>query len=317
VSHRLELDHIASASSLIDPVFLNTPQYRSESLEAILGCRLVVKVETLNPIRSFKGRGAAYFVAGVALGTTLVCASAGNFGQAMAYACRARGLPLIVYASVHANPLKIERMRALGADVRLEGEDFDAAKLAARHFAQEQSLRFVEDSMAPETGEGAGTIAVELLRWPDPFDALLVALGNVALLTGMGRWVKAQSPVTQMIGVAAKGAPAMEQSWRSGKIVVHERIDTIADGIGVRIPVPEAIADMQGTVDDVILVDDETIIAAMRLLHTELGLVVEPSGAVGVAAILGEPARFRGQLIGTVICGGNVTEAQMQRWLRE
>jgi threonine dehydratase len=144
---------------------------------------------------------------------------------------------------------------------------------------------------------------------------LLVALGNGALLTGMGRWVKTQAPATQMIGVAALGAPAMEQSWRSGEIVVHARIDTIADGIGVRVPVPEAVADMHGTVDDVVLVSDEAIVAAMRLLHTHLGLVVEPSGAVGVAAILSEPARFRGQLLGTVICGGNLTEAQMRQWL--
>jgi threonine dehydratase len=315
MSHRLNLNHIASAAQLIDPVFLNTPQYRSESIEAILGCRLVVKVETLNPIRSFKGRGATYFAANVDPGTILVCASAGNFGQAMAYACRARSLPLIIFASLHANPLKVERMRALGAELRLEGEDFDAAKLAARAFAHAEGLRFVEDSLEPATSEGAGTIAVELLRWPEPFDALLVALGNGALLTGMGRWVKTQAPATQMIGVAALGAPAMEQSWRSGEIVVHARIDTIADGIGVRVPVPEAVADMHGTVDDVVLVSDEAIVAAMRLLHTHLGLVVEPSGAVGVAAILSEPARFRGQLLGTVICGGNLTEAQMRQWL--
>jgi len=316
MNHRLDLAHIEQALEVIDPVFLHTPQYRAEALEAVLGCRLVVKVETLNPIRSFKGRGASYAVAQVPVGTTLVCASAGNFGQAMAYACRARGVSLIVYASTHANPLKIERMRALGAEVRLEGEDFDAAKLAAKRFAAATGTNMVEDSLDPATGEGAGTIAVELLGWAEPFDALLVALGNGALLTGVGRWTKAHAPATQVVGIAAVGAPAMADSWRTGRIVEYERITTIADGIGVRVPVPEAVADMQGTVDDVVLVSDESILAAMQLLHQHLGVVVEPSGAVGIAAILEDRARFADQLVATILCGGNLTPQQMSEWLR-
>jgi threonine dehydratase len=315
MNHRLSLEHIAQAMQIIDPVFLNTPQYRLEPLEAQIGCRLVIKVETLNPIRSFKGRGASLFVAQVAPGDTLVCASAGNFGQAMAYACRARGVKLIVYASVNANPLKIERMRALGAEVRLHGEDFDAAKLEAKRFAAQSGTRMVEDSLEPATGEGAGTMAVELLRWPEPFDAVLVALGNGAMLTGVGRWIKAHAPNTEVIGVAARGAPAMEESWRTGQIVEHERIDTISDGIGVRVPVPEAVADMRGTVDDVLLVGDDTTIAAMKLLHQHAGIVVEPSGAVGVAALLEHRERFAGKLVATIICGGNLTPQQIEQWL--
>ena len=216
--HRISLDRIAQAATLIDPVFLNSPQFLAESLGAQLGCRLVVKVETANPIRSFKGRGAEYLAAMLAGQPRLVCASAGNFGQGMAFAARKRGLSLTVFAAVSANPLKIERMRALGAEVRLEGEDFDAAKLAARAFAAEAGARFVEDSRDVETAEGAGTIGIELLRWPEPFDTLLVPLGNGALLAGIARWVKAHHPATQMIGVSASGAPAMERSWRSGQI---------------------------------------------------------------------------------------------------
>ncbi len=129
-THRLSLERIAQATTVIDPVFLNSPQYQVESLGQQLDCRLVVKVETLNPIRSFKGRGAEYFAASLNGRPHLVCATAGNFGQGMAYAARKRGLPLTVFASVNANPLKMERMRALGADLRL-AEDVDAAYLAA------------------------------------------------------------------------------------------------------------------------------------------------------------------------------------------
>ena len=317
MNHRLSLAHIEQAMQVIDPVFLHTPQYRAESLESLLGCRLVVKVETLNPIRSFKGRGASYFVARMLDDAALVCASAGNFGQAMAYACRSKGLHLIVYASIHANPLKVERMRALGAEVRLHGDDFDAAKLEAKRFAAESGTRMVEDSLEPATGEGAGTIGLELLRWPDSFDTIVVPLGNGGLITGVGRWVKAHAPASRIIGVAATGAPAMVESWRAGRIVEHERIDTIADGIGVRVPVPEAVADMHGTIDDAVLVGDQAILRAMRLLHQHLGVVVEPSGAVGVAAILEDRARFEGQLVATIICGGNLTPEQIGQWLVE
>ncbi len=313
--HRLKLNRIAHALTIIDPVFLNTPQFRAESLEAALGCRLIVKVETLNPIRSFKGRGASFVAAGLDAGATVVCASAGNFGQAMAYACRDRGVHVIIYASVNANPLKLERMHALGAEVRLHGSDFDAAKIEAKRFASAYGLPMVEDSLEPATGEGAGTMAAELLRWPEPIEPLLVALGNGAMLTGIGRWVKAYAPATQVIGVAAVGAPAMAESWRLGQIVTYDQIDTIADGIGVRLPVPEAVADMRGTVDDVVLVRDATIVTAMQRIHQQLGLVVEPSGAVGVAALLEDRARFQGQLVATILCGGNLTPQQIRQWL--
>jgi threonine dehydratase len=128
---RLSLERIARAIAVIDPVFLNTPQFRAQSLEQALGCRLVVKVETMNPIRSFKGRGAEYLVASLDERPHLVCATAGNFGQGMAYAARKRGVQLTIFAGVAASPLKVERMRALGANVRLVGEDLDAAHLAA------------------------------------------------------------------------------------------------------------------------------------------------------------------------------------------
>lgn len=315
MSHRLSLARIEQAMRVIDPVFLHTPQYRAESLDALLGCRVVVKVETLNPIRSFKGRGASYFLTQVPTGTPLICASAGNFGQAMAYACRSKGVHLIVYASVHANPLKVERMRALEAEVRLHGDDFDAAKAEAKRAAQTTNTRMVEDSLEVATGEGAGTIGLELLQWSEPLDSVLVALGNGALLTGVGRWVKAHAPTTRVIGVAAAGAPAMVESWRANQLIEHTTVHTIADGIAVRIPIPEAVKDMHGTVDDALLVSDESMLTAMKLLHHHLGLVVEPSGAVGIAAILERRDQFQDQLVATIICGGNVTPQQMTQWL--
>ena len=314
-TYRLSLDRIAQAMTVIDPVFLDSPQFRPESLERQLGCRVVVKVETLNPIRSFKGRGTEYLTASLTGRPHLVCATAGNFGQGMAYSARKRELPLTIFASETANPLKVERMRAFGAEVRLAGEDFDAAHLAAQEFAAENDARMVEDGRDPALSEGAGTIGLELLRWPEPFDAVLVPLGDGALLAGVSRWVKAHQPATRMIGVCASGAPAMERSWRAGRVQELERADTIADGIAVRMPFTEALGDLTGLVDDILLVQDETMLAAMRQAHQELGIVLEPSGAAALAALLTYRERFNGQLVGTVLSGGNITVQQMRQWL--
>ncbi len=315
---RLLLEGVHQAYKLIDPVFLHTPQFVTEPLGEALGVRLTLKLETLNPVRSFKGRGADFLMSNVKeVGPRpqLVCASAGNFGQALAYAARKHGLPLTIYAAENANALKVSRMRALGAEVRLEGEDFDAAKLCAKAFARETGARMLEDSLDPETAEGAGTMGLELLELEDVPEVLLIPLGNGAMLNGIALALKASRPDVQIVAVQAEGAPAMVESWRAGRVVVRERADTIADGIAVRLPVPEALSDMEGLVDDALLVSDDAILKGMRLLHQHVGVVAEPSGAVGVAALLEHPERFRGAHVGTVVCGGNLTPHQLRAWL--
>jgi threonine dehydratase len=275
-----------------------------------------LKVECVNPIRSFKGRGTDYLLH--RLGPRpggLVCASAGNFGQGMAYAARKQGDSLTVFAAVSANPLKVERMRALGADVVLEGADFDSAKAAAKARAERTGALYVEDGLLPEIAEGAATMALELGRMEPPLDAIFVPLGNGSLVNGIGTWVKHSSPSTRVIAVCAAGAPAMELSWKAGKPITTETAETIADGISVRVPVPEALTAMRGTVDEVMLVTDEEILAAMRMLLLDAGLVVEPAGAAGVAAVAKRRVEFGGRRVATPLCGGNLTAEQIQRWL--
>lgn len=313
---RLDLARIAEAASRIDPVFLRTPQYACEPLGERLGCGLTLKVETQNPIRSFKGRGADYHVGHLEDRAPLTCASAGNFGQAMAYACRARGIPLTVFAARSASPLKVERMRALGAEVILAGDDLEAAKAAARAHGG----RFVEDGREPRIAEGAGTIAVELLAGGAVLDAVVVPLGDGALLGGMARWIKAASPATRVIGACSRGAPAMYHAWKGAADAAagaraEARVDTIADGIAVRAPVPASVADLRDLADDVVQVADASLIEAMRLVHAHAGLVVEPSAVAGLAAILEDRAAFAGQRIATVLTGGNLTAEQMRAWL--
>ena len=315
MQHRLKIENIREAARLIDPVFLHTPQYHADSLSRSLGTKILVKVETANPIRSFKGRGAEYLASKLPKSTRLLTASAGNFGQAMAYACGKREIDLTVYASVNANPFKLERMRMLGAAVVLHGEDFDEAKIEAKRVARATGVRMVEDGFDPETGEGAGTIGMELAEWKDRIDAVLLPLGNGALACGVGRYLKEVRPEIRVIAIQSAGAPAMLESWRQKKVVSFDSISTIADGIGVRIPIPECVRDMDGIIDDGIFVKDASLIEAMRLAHEHLGIVLEPSGAAGLAAILENRDRFAEQTVAVVLCGGNLTPEQMRLWL--
>jgi threonine dehydratase len=315
MNHRLKIENIRDAARVIDPVFLRTPQYHADSLSRLLGTGIVVKVETANPIRSFKGRGAEYLASKIPPKTKLITASAGNFGQAMAYACRRREINLTVYASVNANRFKTERMRALGATVVLHGEDFDAAKIEAKRVAHEIGVRMVEDGLDVETGEGAGTIGLELADWNEQLDSILLPLGNGALACGVGRYLKHARPEIRVVAIQSAGARAMLESWQQKRVVRFETISTIADGIGVRIPIPECVRDMEGVIDDGILVKDASLIEAMRLAHEHLGIVLEPSGAAGLAAILENRERFANQSVALVLCGGNLTPEQMKLWL--
>jgi len=242
-----------------------------------------------------------------------VCASAGNFGQGVAYAARKHGLPVTVFAAEGANPLKIARMRGLGAEVRIAGDDLEAAKQTARRWAAETRARFLEDGFEPEISEGAGSIAVELLAHGDGFDAIVVPIGDGALINGIARWVKAAAPATRVIGVCSRGAPAMARAWRRGPGAKPEPAgaDTIADGIAVRQPIAASLDDMRRTVDDIVEIDDAALIDAMRLVHAHAGLVTEPAGVAGLAAVIAARAEFAGRDVATVICGGNTTAEQL------
>jgi threonine dehydratase len=163
--------------------------------------------------------------------------------------------------------------------------------------------------------EGAGTIAAELGRMDDRLDACIVPLGNGPLINGMGMWLKRFSPSTRVIAVCANGAPAMYTSWRAGKAMSKPTIDTIADGIAVRVPVPEALEIMHSAVDEVMLVSDPEIVEAMRWLHRDEGLVVEPAGAAGIAAVAKLRDELAGRRVAVPLTGGNVTEQQLRTWL--
>ncbi|MEJ0029303.1 MAG: pyridoxal-phosphate dependent enzyme [Bacteroidota bacterium] len=166
---RFSFEDIEQAFDEIDRAFTDSPQFECEPLSNMFNCRVILKIETLNPIRSFKARGTE-LLTNRSDGKPMMCASAGNFGQAMAWSCRLRKIDLTVYGSVHANPFKVSRMKELGAKVIQQGDDFDTAKEIAREIAAKNNIRLVEDSFDVETVIGAGTIGYELGSIDTPID---------------------------------------------------------------------------------------------------------------------------------------------------
>jgi len=316
---RLRLDRVRAAVGEIDRVFLDTPALPCVPLGRALGCSMTLKVETLNPVRSFKGRGTEVVAAtarekGV---SRMVCASAGNLGQALAYSGSRRGLSVTVVAPKTANPLKLRQIAALGAEVRLEGEDIEDARLLAREIAEAGGGYLVEDSLDLATCEGAATIGLEIVRDDPTLDVVLVALGGGAMASGVGYAVRSLAEHVEVIGVQPLGAPAMALSWRQGTVVETDRIETIADGVAGRRPIPEVLDDLLVVLDDVMLVGEDSIKAGMRALYEHAGLVVEPSAALGIAAVLERPERFAGRRVTTILCGSNVGPADFARWVLE
>ena len=301
----------------IDSVFLDTPALLCAPLGQALGCSVTLKIETLNPVRSFKGRGTET-VAAVARkqgAARVVCASAGNLGQALAYSGSRRGLGVTVVAASSANPLKLRQIAAFGAEVRLEGKDIEDARLLAREIAEADGAYLVEDSLDLATCEGAASIGLELVRDDPTLDVVLVALGGGAMASGVGYATRSLTGQVEVIGIQPLGAPAMALSWRERTVVETDRIDTIADGVAGRCPIPEVLDDLLVVLDDVVLVSEDSIKAGMRAIYEHAGLVVEPSAALGIAAVLEDPERFAGRRVTTILCGSNVGPTDFARWV--
>ena len=306
---------IRAAATAIDPAFTGSPQFVHVGLSARLGVPVVVKVETVNPIRSFKGRGTWVAVHGLAgegrIGPdrAVVVASAGNFGQGVAYAARAVGAPSVVFTSRNANRGKIARMRALGATVIESGEDFDDARTAAEAHAAEDGAALLVDGDDTRISTGAATLALELTDAVEAgaLPALAVAavpVGNGALINGVGSWYRHASPSTRIVGIQAEGADAMTRSFAAGRPIDTDAAATYADGIASRIAVPRAVELMAGRVDAMLTVSEEALHAAQAELTDALGITVEGAAAASWAGLLAGAAQDGPALV--IVTGSNV-----------
>jgi len=306
---------IRDAAAAIAPVFTGSPQFVHEGLSERVGVPVVVKVETVNPIRSFKGRGTWLAVHGLAgegrIGPDrpIVVASAGNFGQGVAYAARALGVPAVVFTSRNANRGKIARMRALGATVIEDGEDFDDARGASERYAAEHDAEILVDGDDPRISTGAATLAVELT---DAIEAGVlpsitvasVPVGNGALIDGVGSWFRHASAGTRVVGVQAEGADAMTRSFVAGRPIDGDHVDTYADGIASRIAIPRAVELMFGRVDAMHTVTEDSLHVAQADLTDALGVTAEGAAGASWAGLLRSPPTDGAALV--IVTGSNV-----------
>jgi threonine dehydratase len=306
---------IRAAAESIDPAFTRTPQYVHDGLSERLGVPVVVKVETVNPIRSFKGRGtwvALHGLAGegrIGAGRPIVVSSAGNFGQGVAYAARALGVRAVVFTSRHANRAKVTRMRALGAEVIESGEDFDDARGASEAYAIEHGAELLVDGDDARISTGAATLALELTDAIDAghLPAIAVAsvpVGNGALINGVGAWFRHAAPGIRVIGVQAEGAAAMTLSFGAGRPIDTPSASTFADGIASRVAIPRAVELMTGRVDEMHTVDEGALHAAQEELNEALGITVEGAAAASWAGLLAAPVPDGPALV--IVTGSNV-----------
>ncbi|MEK6721667.1 MAG: pyridoxal-phosphate dependent enzyme [Chloroflexota bacterium] len=312
----LEPAAIRAALARIHPAFTGSPQFVHEGLSRRAGIPVIVKVESVNPIRAFKGRGTWLAVRELAgagrIGPELavVAASTGNFGQGLAFAGRAFGIPVVVFADEHGNPTKLDRMRAFGATVIQSGHDFDAARAASEAYARENGAVLLVDGEEPWVATGAGTLAVELTdgvlagTLPELATAY-IPVGNGALIVGVGAWLRGAAPATRVIGVQSDAAPSMTESWRQGTPIETATAATFAEGIATRVPVSEALDMMVGRVDEMVLVSEAALREAQAELTEALGITVEGAAAASWAALLADPGRDAGPAL-VLITGSNV-----------
>lgn len=272
-----------------------------------------LKREDLHELGAFKWRGALPVISRYrdegARG--VVTASTGNHGAAAAWAAQQVGLEAIVFAPEMTSSAKLERLHRLGVDVRLGGVDIDEAKDAGKSFAHEQRLPFFEDGAEPLQYEAYGAIADEILEQLGTAPAaVVVPLGNGALLGGIGRALGRGSPSTVRVGVAAKEAPVMVQSWNTGRPVESDRCATIADGLAVRVAIPFAVDALRTSVDRMLLVGERAIARAVAAFDGA-GIRAEPAAAAGLAAL--PQLEDVGGPIVLIVTGGNIDEELLRR----
>jgi threonine dehydratase len=294
---------VGRAAERLAPYAQPTPLVRALLLSRELGCELWVKNETVSPIASFKWRGALNDI--LSDPADVVTSSTGNHGQGVAWAARVAGVHAHVFLPHGANPVKRAKIELLGATIHDTGHDLDDAKEQAMAFARERGLRFIDDGDSAGVIEGAGTVGLEIARELRP-DVVFVPMGSGSLAAG----VAMAMPGTRVVAVQSSGSPAMVESFHARR-AVERPIDTIADGLVCRVPAQLALEALLAHVADALLVPDEELLAAARAMILGAHLLVEPSGAAGLAAAMRQDVR--GRTVVVIATGANVTPEVLGR----
>ncbi len=308
-----DLADVLAARDRIAPYLHPTPLYRYPALDALTGARLRVKHENHQPVGAFKVRGGVNLISQLSRAERdrgVASASTGNHGQSIAYAADLFGVRATIFVPEDANPVKVESMRALGAQIVFYGRDFDDAREQCEKQSAEQGYRYVHSGNEPDLIAGVGTYALEILAERPDTEVIVVPVGGGSGAAGACIVATAARPSIQVIGVQSAAAPAAYRSWRTGTLV-EDSTSTFAEGLATRtaFELPQRI--MRDLLDDFVLVSDADLAQATRVMIEKTRNLVEPAGAATLAAVLADPARFAGRNVTIVCSGGNISPAQL------
>ncbi len=309
---------IVRAQSVLKNIVKQTPLERSKSFSAMTGAETFLKLENLQTTGSFKVRGAYYKIKNLTpdeAAKGVLCASAGNHAQGVAYAATSLGVKSTVFMPVFAPPLKVIATRAYGAEVVLTGDTFDDAFAAAIEFGEKSGATFVHPFNDPYIIAGQGSIGLEIFEQLRDVDDVLVPIGGGGLIAGIAIALKQLNPLIRVIGVEAKGAQSMKASIEKGEPVRLSSVNTIADGIAVKSPGCLTFDVCSSLVDEIVVVNDDEMARTAYLLLQRAKILTEPAGVAAMAAALYNKVDVKSRKIVPVVSGGNANMSILEQIL--
>jgi threonine dehydratase len=309
----LDFTLFEEAKKIISEYLTPTPLVKNEWLSKKYGANIYLKLENLQPVGSFKLRGALnkiYHLTDEEKKQGVVAVSAGNHAQGVAWAASKFGVKASIIMPKPSPLIKIANTEALGAEVILAGENVDESFEYVKKYQEEHKRIYVHPFHDPLVVAGQGTIAFELLEQIDKIDFVFGSIGGGGLMTGVGQVLKTLHPECKLIAAQASGASSMVKSLQQGKIVIDEKVATFADGIKVRVPNPEMYEHLDKLIDEAVQVPDSLTAAAMLRLMEWARIIAEGAGAINLAAFHelweANPRRFKNKNVVLIICGGNI-----------
>jgi threonine dehydratase len=303
-------EDILRAQEVLSGTIRKTPLQTSRTFSDLTGTNLFLKLECLQVTGSFKARGAFVKISSLSdkrAGHGVIAASAGNHAQGVAYAAALKNIPCTIVMPQNASPAKVAATRSYGAKVVRRGGDYDDAWAAAQEIAKTDNTTIVHAFDDPEIIAGQGTIGLELLEDLPDLDRVYLPIGGGGLAAGIAIAIKSRKPNIKIIGVESNAFPAMKESVAKGSIQPTKRGYSIADGIAVKKPGELTHKIISNYLDDIVLIDDVSIVKTMFLLMERAKLVVEPAGAASLAYLLsnGGPISSKDKVV-AILSGGNV-----------
>jgi len=319
VRERVKIEDILVAHNHMKDIVNKTPLQRDSVLSEKYECDVYVKREDLQVIRSFKIRGAYNLIQSLSkeqLHNGVVCASAGNHAQGVAYTCNLLNIQSKIFMPTTTPKQKVSQVQFFGgtyAEIVLVGDTFDSSFQEAQRYCEENSMMFVHPFDDPYVIAGQGTVAVEILHDMEKHvDYVFTAIGGGGLASGIGTYVKGVSPTTKVIGVEPKGAASMKEAFLQNENVALEKIDSFVDGAAVKKVGRLTFETCKDVLDDIVLIPEGKICTTILELYKKNAIVAEPAGALSIAALDFYKDEIKGKTVVCTLSGGNNDIDRMQ-----